>query len=116
MKKKITYASVITCLLLTASLVAFSQDSNPQHKKLKGTIEQVVPNLNHSCISVTLANLDPKADYHLLLYNADKELLNTYWVDGNDVTLFVGSIAASNYQLVLKKDDEIVDTKEMFLQ
>jgi len=121
MKKKISFAFMITCLLLMATSAAFSQDNSAQQNKAattskKAIIEKVVANLNHSCISVTLANLDPKGDYHLLLYNSDKELMNTYWVDGNDVTLFVGAIAASNYELVLKEGDRVVDTKDMLLQ
>jgi hypothetical protein len=63
-----------------------------------------------------LANLDPQEEYHVLLYNSEKELVNTYWVDRNEMSLYVGAIAASNYELVLLKGKEVVDKKEIFLQ
>ena len=121
MKNKLTFASMITCLLLMASSIAFSQDSSGQEKKpvpasTNAMIERVIPNLAHHTISVVLANLDPKGDYSILLYNSGKELINTYWVDGNELSLFVGSIEPNNYELVLVDRKKVVDRKEMLLQ
>jgi hypothetical protein len=104
-----------------ATSVAFSQDKSVQNKKsesasTKEVIKSVIPNLAHHSISVTLANIDPQEDYHILLYNSEKELISTYWVDGNEMTLAIGSIAANNYELVLLKGNEVVDKKEMLLQ
>ena len=112
---------MVTCLLLMATCVAFSQDNRIQNKKsesasAKAVITSVIPNLAHHGISVTFANLDPKEDYHLLLYNTEKELINTYWVDENEMTLYIGAIASNSYELVLLKGKEVVDKKEMLLQ
>src|SRR5690349_14195829 len=90
MNKNIMLTSMITCLLLMTTYVAFSQDNAKQKKQesaaTKATIEKVVPNLAHHTVSVAVANIDVNEDYHLLLYNSGKELINTYWVDGNDLT------------------------------
>jgi hypothetical protein len=121
MKTKITLTATLACLLLLASTLTYSQDNRTKHKKSETTsseevIESVVPNLSHHSISLTFSNLDPQEDYKILLYNSDKELMHTYSIDGNEMTLFVGSIAPSNYELVVLKRNEVVDKKEIYLQ
>ena len=120
MKKKIAFASMLTCLLLMATSLAFSQvngqQAQPATASTKTLIESVVANSSHQCISVTFLNLNPKEEYHVLLYNAEKELLNSYWVDGNSMTLYVGPLAPSNYEVVLMMGKEVVDRKQMLLQ
>jgi len=104
-----------------ATSVAFSQDNSAQNKKsgfasTKEVIKSVIPNLTHHSISVILANIDPKEDYHILLYNSEKELISTYCVDGNEMTFCIGAIASNNYELVLLKGNQVVDKKAMLLQ
>ncbi|MFI5134241.1 MAG: hypothetical protein ACHQD9_00180 [Chitinophagales bacterium] len=122
MKKKIAFAAMITCLLLMAASVAFSQDDSGALKQTtvsngsQGMIDKVIANENHECITVRFSNLDQKEEYHILVFSTAGQLLNTFWVDGNEMTLFVGSIPPGTYELVLMKKKQVIDKKEILMK
>ena len=120
MKKKIVFAIITTGLLFMAPSLTFSQDERGTQKNAnastKSLIETVVPNLAHQSISVTFSSLDMKNDYRVLLFNEEGDLMNSYWVDGKEMTLFVGPISPGNYELVLMRDKTTVDRREIVLE
>ena len=103
-----------------APSLAFSQDNRGGQQKenasKKTEIETVTPNLAHQSVSVTFANLDFKNDYGILLYNSDGEMLNSFWIDEQAMTLFVGPISPGDYELVLMRDKTTIDTRQITLQ
>jgi len=122
MKKKIAFVAMVTCLLLMAASVAFSQNDSGALKQpvvsngSLGKIDKVIPNENHECITIDFANLDEKDEYHILVFSAAGQLLNTFWVDGNEMTLFVGSVPPGTYVLVLMRSKQVIDKKEVLMK
>jgi len=118
MKSTIRIVYVIMCLAVQTSTL-FSQNSELSSKfqtSETAGIQRVVPNLEQHNVLVTFANLDTNGEYHVLLYDFNKQLMGTYWVDGNQMAIYVGSIAPNNYTLVLKKDNKVIDKKEILIQ
>lgn len=122
MKTKFTFAALITWLLLVAPPFAFSQNNKggKHHENapqgIQASIDKVIPNLDHHNIAVVFANLDPNEEYHIQLLNANREVINNYWIDDTSLTLYVGTILSGSYELVLLKGKEPIDRKQVLLQ
>jgi hypothetical protein len=120
MRNKIAFATIFTMLLFMASSFAFSQDKNNRRENANNpqrvAIEKVIPNLEHQSISVTLVNINVMDDYHIILYNSEDEVVNTYWVDGISMTMFVGPLSPGDYELELVKGKTTLDRKEAVLK
>ena len=120
MRNKIAFATIFTMLLFMAPSFAFSQDKNNRRENANNpqrvAIEKVIPNLEHQSISVTLVNINVMDDYHIILYNSEDEIVNTYWVDGVSMTMFVGPLSPGDYELELVKGKTTLDRKEIVLK
>ncbi len=120
MKKKIAFAMMMTALLFMAPSLAFSQDNRggkqQENVVKKCAIGEVTPNLAHQSISITLQNLDPENDCRMLLYNGEGEMVNSFWIDADAMTLYVGAISPGDYELVLVKDKATIDRRQVTLQ
>lgn len=120
MRNKIAFATIITMLLFMAPSFAFSQDRNSKRENANNpqrcAIDKVIPNLEHQSISITFVNLNVMDDYHIVLYDSDGEMVNTYWVDGNAMTMFVGPLSPGDYELELVKGRSTIDRREIVLQ
>jgi len=121
MRNKIAFTTIITMLLFMAPSFAFSQDNRNQKREnaanlQRSAIDKVMPNLEHQSIAVTLVNIDMMDDYHIVLYDSEGEMVNTYWVDGNAMTMFVGPLSPGDYEIELVKGKTVVDRRELVLQ
>jgi hypothetical protein len=120
MRNRIAFATIITMLLFMAPSFAFSQDRNNRRENANNpqrvAIDKVMPNLEHQSISLTFVNLNVMDDYHVILYNSEDEVVNSYWVDGPAMTMFVGPLSPGDYEIELVKGKTTIDRREIELK